>query len=269
MRPISFAVISLLAITVSAHLPLSTSATNDAPQCDKDVIMHKILELTTAHKAQQELIKKLEEPGKAEREEQEIKSVMEEIEKELKKTGLPRGERSSLEGHYAGSVDDLKKAQSALVDKKEDLRKAMKKRSCMEVKLDILNETLEQKAEQDAKDKSKTGASPSSNPHRKILGEQIDETCPNAADLFATYNDLREGVFKLDDVRKRVKNPRKSKLSKARDNFVNPYNKLLGEFRVANCKCTHAKEFQADFGWQLQSSLTERVTQSVRQMFSK
>ncbi|KAH6574070.1 hypothetical protein BASA60_005705 [Batrachochytrium salamandrivorans] len=238
MKLISFAVITLLAITVSAQILPSTSATNDAPQCDKDVIKHKILELTAAHKAQQELIKTLEEPGKAEREEQEIKSVMEEIEKELKKTGLPRGERSSLEGHYAGSVDDLKKAQSALVAKNEDLIKVMEQCYDTVIKINILEENLALKAEQDAKSKGRMETSPSSNPHRDILQKQIDEDCPNADSLFAVYDDIDEGASKLDDMIDKAKNPKKQlELIQSRNKVVEASNELAREIEFMRYKC--------------------------------
>ncbi|KAH6589560.1 hypothetical protein BASA50_009971 [Batrachochytrium salamandrivorans] len=270
MRLISFAVISLLAITVSAHPPLSTSATNDAPQCDKDVIKHKIRELTAVYPAQKELIKTLETPGKAEREEREIKSVMKTIEEQLKRTDLPERERLSLEKHYTGSVEDLEKAESALVAKQKQLEEAKKQRYGMEVKLDILEENLALKEEQDAKSKGRVETSSGSKPHRKILGEQIDETCPNAEDLFDAYNDLKEGIFKLDDVRKSAKNHKKKlELSKTRDKFMGTSDNLVGEFIFARYKCDHAKELQTEFGWQLQSSLTWGVVQSVWQIFSK
>ncbi|KAH9270550.1 hypothetical protein BASA83_007363 [Batrachochytrium salamandrivorans] len=258
MRLISFAVISLLAITVSAHPPPSTSAADDAPQCDKDVIMHKIRELTAAHKAQIEVVLKLEEPGKAEREERAIKSVMKTIEKQLKRKDLLEGEKPGLEKHYAGSVNDLEKAQNALVAKQKQLDEAIDQRYRMEVKLDILNENLEQKAEQDAKDKSKMDASSGSNPHRKILGEQIDETCPNAEDLFATYNDLKEGIFKLDDVIKRMKDPKKSKLSKSRDKFVRASNKLLLSTSIAHL----VVECEQVTGHRIQSGLVPAIQKS-------
>ncbi|KAH9244507.1 hypothetical protein BASA81_018086 [Batrachochytrium salamandrivorans] len=78
MRLISFAVISLLAITVSAQPPLSTSA-------DKSVIEQKIQDLWAVYPAQHELVLKLEEPGKAEQEEQVIRSVMKDIEEQLQR----------------------------------------------------------------------------------------------------------------------------------------------------------------------------------------
>ncbi|KAH6601364.1 hypothetical protein BASA61_001996 [Batrachochytrium salamandrivorans] len=209
MKLISFAVISLLAITVSAHPPPSTSAANDAPQCDTDVITQKIRELTAVQQAQQELITKLKVPGKAEQEEQAIKSVMKTIEKELKRKDLSEDERLDLQNHYAESVDDLKKAESAQIPKKKQLDEAGEQRYCIEVKLNILEENLERKTEQDAKSKSKTEVSPGSSSHRDILQNQIDETFHDASDLSAANHGIKEGVDKLNDVIKRMKDSKK------------------------------------------------------------
>ncbi|KAH6587950.1 hypothetical protein BASA50_010969 [Batrachochytrium salamandrivorans] len=128
MRLISFAVISLLAITVSAQSPPSTSTANDAPKCDKDAIKKKIQDLRAAYAAQDELITKLREPGKVEQEGQAIMSVMKEIEEELKKKDLPEGEKPSLEKHYDESVDDLEKHGSAQIPKHEQLKEARNQR---------------------------------------------------------------------------------------------------------------------------------------------
>ncbi|KAH6561298.1 hypothetical protein BASA62_009907 [Batrachochytrium salamandrivorans] len=263
MRLISFAVISLLAITVSAQPPLSTSA-------DKDVITHKIQELWAAHQEQHKVVLKLEEPGKAEQEEQAIKSVMEHIEEQLKRKDLPEYERPGLEKHYAESVDDLEKAEDAVTAKQEQLDEAIDQRYDMEVKLNILEENLERKTEQDAKDKGKTGASPSLSPHRDILQEQMNEAFPNADDLLIVYSDIEKGRDKLNDVIKRAKNHKKQlELSKTWDKFVDPFDNLVGEFIFARYKCDHAKEFQADFGWQSLNSLTWEAVQSFWQIFSK
>ncbi|KAH9251202.1 hypothetical protein BASA81_010981 [Batrachochytrium salamandrivorans] len=204
MRLVSFAVISLLAITVSAHPPPSTSATNDAPQCDKDVITQKIRDLRAVQQAQQDLITNLEVPGKAEQEEQTIRSVMKTIEDQLKKKDLPEDERWDLQNHYAGSVNDLKKAENALIPKQKQVKEAVEQRYGMGVKINILNENMERKTEQDAKSKSKTEVSPGSSSHRDILQNQIDETFRDASDLSAANHGIKEGVDKLNDVIKRI-----------------------------------------------------------------
>ncbi|KAH6589795.1 hypothetical protein BASA50_009765 [Batrachochytrium salamandrivorans] len=134
MKLISFAVISLLAITVSAH------------------------------------------PGLAEQEEQEIRSVMKTIEKQLKKKDLSEDERWDLQNHYAGSVDDLKKAESALIPKKQQLEEAGDNAIVCEVKINILEENLERKTEQDAKSKESNWSFAWLQLLQRHPAEQIDET---------------------------------------------------------------------------------------------
>ncbi|KAH6585468.1 hypothetical protein BASA61_006815 [Batrachochytrium salamandrivorans] len=207
MKLISFAVVSLLAITVSAQPPLSTSA-------DKDVIKQKLQDLWAVYRAQIEVVLKLEEPGKAEQEEQAIRSVMKDIEEQLQRKDLSEGEIWDLQKHYAGSMDDLKKAQSAQIPKQQQLEEARNQRYDYVVKINILNENLKRKKKQDAKDKSKTGTSSSLSPHRDILQEQMNEAFQDADDLYISDQSIKEGVDKLDDVIKRTKNPKISKLYK-------------------------------------------------------
>ncbi|KAH9244508.1 hypothetical protein BASA81_018087 [Batrachochytrium salamandrivorans] len=138
MKLISFAVVSLLAITVSAQPPLSTSA-------DKDVIKQKLQDLWAVYRAQIEVVLKLEEPGKAEQEEQAIRSVMKDIEEQLQRKDLSEGEIWDLQKHYAGSMDDLKKAQSAQIPKQQQLEEARNQRYDYVVKINILNENLKRK----------------------------------------------------------------------------------------------------------------------------
>ncbi|KAH6566844.1 hypothetical protein BASA62_006474 [Batrachochytrium salamandrivorans] len=258
MKLISFAVISFLAITVSAHPGLGTSAATDAPQCDKDVITQKIQELTTAYQEQQELITKLETPGKAEQEEREIRSVIKTIEKQLKKKDLSEDERWDLQNHYAESVDDLKKAESALIPKKQQLDEAGGQRYCIEVKLNLLEETLKRKTEQDAKSKDRTGVSPGSSSYKDILQSQIDETFHDASDLSASNQGINEGISKLDDVIKRTKDPKISKLDKTWDKLTGIRKKLMIESDSMQDQYFHTKELQSDFNWPSQNSLARQ-----------
>ncbi|KAH6587949.1 hypothetical protein BASA50_010968 [Batrachochytrium salamandrivorans] len=71
---------------------------------------------------------------------------------------------------------------------------------------------MEREAEQDAKDKSKTGASSSSNPHRDILQKQINEGLQDANDLYMADKDFKYGISTFDDVIARTKEPKKDKL---------------------------------------------------------
>ncbi|KAH6587981.1 hypothetical protein BASA50_011001 [Batrachochytrium salamandrivorans] len=254
MRLISFAVISLLAITVSAQPPLSTSA-------DKSVIEQKIQDLWAVYPAQHELVLKLEEPGKAEQEEQVIRSVMKDIEEQLQRKDLSEGEIWDLQKHYAGSMDDLKKAQSAQIPKQQQLEEARNQRYDTVIKLGILEENLKREAEPDAKDKSKTDASSSLSPHRDILQEQINEALQDAEDLFISDQGIMSGISKLDEVITRTKNPKKNKLDKIWVKLVGIRQKFAIEIGLTRAQRSRTKELQAGFGWPPQSSLAVRMYQ--------
>ncbi|KAH6578939.1 hypothetical protein BASA60_003476 [Batrachochytrium salamandrivorans] len=83
MKLISFAVVSFLAITVSAQPPID-SASNSALQHDQEVL-DKIQELTTAHEAQKELVLELGNLEKLEQMEQETSLAMKKLGEELRK----------------------------------------------------------------------------------------------------------------------------------------------------------------------------------------
>ncbi|KAH6598434.1 hypothetical protein BASA61_002848 [Batrachochytrium salamandrivorans] len=70
----------------------------------------------------------------------------------------------------------------------------MEQRSYVEIQLHILEETLEQKKEQDDKHQGQMGASPGPSSHREIMQEQLDKACQNHDDLFAATDDLKESV---------------------------------------------------------------------------
>ncbi|KAH6576994.1 hypothetical protein BASA62_001104 [Batrachochytrium salamandrivorans] len=248
MRLISFAVISLLTITVSAHPPPSTSAANDAPQCDKDVITQKIQELTAAHQEQQELITKLEEPGKAEQEKRAIKSVMKTIRKQLKRKDLSEDEKWDLQKHYAESANDLKKAENALIPKQKQVKEAVEQRY-------------------DAKSKGKTEVSPGSSSYKDTLQKQIDETFYDASDLSAADQGVKEGVDKLNDVIKRTKNPKISKLDKTWDKLTGTRKKLARESIVYARPVFSYKRAPVGLYWPSQNSLAVRLYQSLWQTF--
>ncbi|KAH6585436.1 hypothetical protein BASA61_006783 [Batrachochytrium salamandrivorans] len=159
-------------------------------------------------------------------------SVMKDIEEELKKKDLPEGEKPSLEKHYDESVGDLEKAQSAQIPKHKQLKEAFDQRCFMWIKINILKENLERKAEQDAKDKSKTGASSSSNPHRDILQKQINEALQDANDLYMADQDFKYGLSTFDDVITRTKDPKKSKLYEIWKKFAATRQKIAREVGV-------------------------------------
>ncbi|KAH9244510.1 hypothetical protein BASA81_018089 [Batrachochytrium salamandrivorans] len=187
---------------------------------------------------------------------------MKEIEEQLERKDLPESEIWDLQKHYAGSMDDLKKAQSALVAKQKQLKEAREQRYDTVIKLGILEENLKREAEQSVRDKSKTGASSSLSPHRDILQKQINEVFRDTGDLYMAYKDISSGISKLDEVIDRAKNPKKNKLDKIWDKLVDIHQKFVTEIGLTIDQRPRTKELQAGFGWTSQNSLVWDLYQS-------
>ncbi|KAH6593026.1 hypothetical protein BASA50_007659 [Batrachochytrium salamandrivorans] len=269
MKLISFAVVSLLGIVVSAYPGLGTSDADDAQQLDQYVIKDKIRELTEAHQLQQELIFKLGGLGEVEYRERETKSTMKELWGILEENIVVDDEKLDLEKQYDTAVEDWQKAHDTLITKTDDLIRAEEKRNGIEIKLLILNENIErQKKEQEAHSKGQMKASPGSSSHREILEKQIDETCRNADDLSAANKDVSESIDRLDDIMKRTNDPKKKlELSQTRDKFLDSRDFFVREVEFAQGRCGHARVLQAEIGWKPQTSLAGGVVQSLLQKF--
>ncbi|KAH9264192.1 hypothetical protein BASA83_012332 [Batrachochytrium salamandrivorans] len=169
--------------------------------------------------------------------------------------------------HYAESANDLKKAENALIPKQKQVKEAVEQRYGMGVKLNLLEETLKRKTEQDAKSKGKTEVSPGSSSYKDTLQKQIDETFYDASDLSAADQGVKEGVDKLNDVIKRTKNPKISKLDKTWEKFTGIRKKLMMEALSMQDQYFHTKELQSELDWPSQNSLAVRLYQSLWQTF--
>ncbi|KAH9247637.1 hypothetical protein BASA81_014769 [Batrachochytrium salamandrivorans] len=265
MKLISLAVISLLAITVNPHKPKKSSSANHALYHNQNTIEDKIQELEAGYKVKQEAVLKLVELEELEQKERETKSVVKDIEEELKNDSLPRDKKSDLIKQSNCALDDWKYARRVLTAKQEILIKAIEQRNYVEMKLSILEENIEQQPVQVINDQDPMGVSYDSNLPREILERQIGEFCRYAADLSAANNDLDVGIHKFDGVVDRTKNPKKKlELTQPRNSVVRPSNKLYDEAKLARYKCTYAKEFQTEFGWMPKSSRASKVFKSFR-----
>ncbi|KAH6583367.1 hypothetical protein BASA60_001491 [Batrachochytrium salamandrivorans] len=269
MKLISFAVISLLGIVVSAYPGLGTSDADDAHQPDQYVIKGKILELTKSYHIQQELIFKLGRLGEVEYRERETKSSMKELWGILEKNIVVDDEKLDLEKQYDTAVKNWQKAHDILITKTDDLIRAEEKRNGIEIRLLILNENIErQKKEQEVHSKGQMKASPGLDRSREILEKQIDEACRNADDLSAANKDVNEILSKLDDVIDKTNDPRKElELSQTRDRFLDSRNFFVKEVEFSQVRCGHARVLQAEIGWKPQTSPAGRGVRSLWRTF--
>ncbi|KAH6566563.1 hypothetical protein BASA50_008859 [Batrachochytrium salamandrivorans] len=267
MKLISFAVISLLAITVSAQKPTRPSTADDAPQSDQKLIRDKLQELTAAHPEQQKLILKLGGLEEMEEKELEARLQMEGLESILERNYLLGDEKSKTKTLYATAKNDWKKANDALMFKQKQLKEATDKRDGMEIKISILEENIEQKTEQDAHNRDQTKASPGSRSYREILQNQIDVAFRDADDLFAANKAINEGIYRIGDVIHRAEESKKNPTRKLRDNFREPHQRLTGMMKSTQGQCVYTRELQVELGWQTLSSRVGGMYWSLLQRF--
>ncbi|KAH6602216.1 hypothetical protein BASA61_001340 [Batrachochytrium salamandrivorans] len=161
MKLISFAAISLLAITVSAYPPPSTSTedtqtpqstSTQTPQIPQDASqdMHQSDqhiaqgELEDLEKAYEELENRISEIynniGMLEQTKLELKSEMEKIGVEISNEGITRNEKVRLWGEYNVNFGGWKKAYTEVKVKQEELEKVKKERDGVKAELDALEE---------------------------------------------------------------------------------------------------------------------------------
>ncbi|KAH6583735.1 hypothetical protein BASA50_009262 [Batrachochytrium salamandrivorans] len=254
MKLISLAVISFLAIGVSAYPGLGTSAADDAQQPDQKLIQDKLQELTTIEQEQEKLVLELGGLEEVEEKERETRSKMEDAEKELKDDSLSKVDRTNLEKLHVDAEKDWKKSNAALMVKQKQFKEAKEKHDGIKMKICILKENQKRQTKQDVKDHNPIGASPGSSSPGQILEKQTNEAFQEVDDLLDVDDYILHGIFRLADVVKRVKEPKKLELTQTWEKIVESRNKLMGEVYSAKSQSIHTRELQADFGWQSLSS---------------
>ncbi|KAH6567008.1 hypothetical protein BASA50_007468 [Batrachochytrium salamandrivorans] len=163
MKLISFVVISLLAITVSAQPPPSTSAANHAPQSEQEKPDAKLVELRAKYeRLQSELALKLEELEKVEKEEKVAMSVVKSLSKKLEKSSLDSEDQEKVGEKYPDALGIWREAYTSGTIQKKELKKATKKSDSLKKKTSKLTGNQEQQTKQDADSNDPTEPSPDS-----------------------------------------------------------------------------------------------------------
>ncbi|KAH6566564.1 hypothetical protein BASA60_009420 [Batrachochytrium salamandrivorans] len=163
-----------------------------------------------------------------EEKELEARLQMEGLESILERNYLIGDEKSKTKTLYATAKNDWKKENDALMFKQKQLKEATDKRDGMEIKIFILEETIEQKTEHDARSRDQTKASPGPSSYREILQNQIDVAFRDADDLFIVNKAINEGIYIIGDVIHRAEESKKDPTRKLRDNFREPHQRLTG-----------------------------------------
>ncbi|KAH6599410.1 hypothetical protein BASA61_002572 [Batrachochytrium salamandrivorans] len=123
MKLISFAVISLLAITVSAQVLPSTSSVEYTLQHGQYDVDEKLAELRAAYKTEMEKDLKLEDFWLAKREVEELRLEVQRLKDAMKRKGITKGEKLDIRKLYIGAHDDLQQAYATVFAKKKGFGK--------------------------------------------------------------------------------------------------------------------------------------------------
>ncbi|KAH6596501.1 hypothetical protein BASA50_005051 [Batrachochytrium salamandrivorans] len=265
MRLISFAVISLLAITVSAHKPKRSSSVKYARQHDQDLVQKKIQELTEAYQEQQEVIFKIGELEEMEQEELGARVKMEGLANRLTEEHLLGDEKRNLKKLYASAEEGWKKIYDALILKQRQLKDVKQQRDNTEIKLFTLEENQKQMDKYNAENRDQMQVSPGTCYNKKILARQSIEACRDAENLLAASFDIENDISKPTEVMFKSKGPEESVFGQTREEFVDSRNKHVDKMEFMQRYCTHTKELQITLGWQPLSSRVGEVFKSFRE----
>ncbi|KAH6577492.1 hypothetical protein BASA62_000869 [Batrachochytrium salamandrivorans] len=170
MRLISFAIVSLLAIAVSAHPPPNTSAGDDTPQY-----------------TQEEIDAELAQPkGRLSRE---------------KNGTLDDAKRQRLEVALKGASEDFEKARGAVLVKQQQLEDAKEGLGVAKVQVLVLTENQRQIEEHNAENtQDLMTVSTGCYYNKRVLDQQVKEACEEAEGASSSSQNIDDGSSKFDEV---------------------------------------------------------------------
>ncbi|KAH6599911.1 hypothetical protein BASA50_002685 [Batrachochytrium salamandrivorans] len=265
MKLISFAVISLLAITVSAQVLPSTSSVEYTLQHDQYDVDEKLAELRAAYKTEMEKDLKLEDFWLAKREVEELRLEVQRLKDAMKRKGITKVEKLDTRKLYISAHDELQQAYATVFAKKKDLEKAKEKCDNAKIELHTIEENQRRIKEHNAIRQNQVEISPCSYYSIDILKIQSDEVCKNAKSL-ATYNKkIKTGVSEPDTVMHKTKSSIKSTHPKAHRNSHDPHQELMKEIRFAQRHCSYIKNLHRDLTRQSLGLRVGRTCQSFVQ----
>ncbi|KAH6597584.1 hypothetical protein BASA50_004352 [Batrachochytrium salamandrivorans] len=224
MKLISFAVISLLAITASAQMLPSTSDVNYAPQPDQEV------------------------SGQVEKDELETKLVLDTARAELKQEGLSDEDKKVLTKKCDDAAINWDVAHVALTSRQRQLKEAQKESDDAEMKLKVQQENKKQLLEHNSQSQVKLETAPGSIYCTDILVKQSSEICQDASDLEFAHRKIGEGIDKLGVVVVRSRNPKQELLFGIQTELIEANKELKVAVTSAQTECAYTKKLLEDLG---------------------
>ncbi|KAH6590648.1 hypothetical protein BASA50_009239 [Batrachochytrium salamandrivorans] len=210
MKLISFAVISLLTITVSAQVLPGTSSAEYTQQHNQYDFDEKLAGLRAAYETEMEKDLKLEDFWLAKHEVEDLRLKVQRLKDAMKRKGITKVKKLDTRKLYIGAHDELQQAYVTVFAKKRDLEKAKEKRDNAKIELHTIEENQRRIKQHNDIRQNQVEISPCSYHSIDILKIQSDEVCKNAKSL-ATYNKkIKTGVSEPDTMMHKAKSSIKS-----------------------------------------------------------
>ncbi|KAH6588397.1 hypothetical protein BASA50_010763 [Batrachochytrium salamandrivorans] len=266
MKLISFAVISLLAIVVSAHIPQSTFATNHAPPYSQGAVDAELARLMAAYeKEKEDLDAKVAELEKVNKEAEDLSLAMRDLRTKINKDGITEDRRSNLEGLYIYTNERFEEVYANLMAKSAGLSRATERRDDTNIKLLTLRENWDMLVKYNTENRVQMKALPGSYYSVDILEKQVDKACRHAKDLFTSNEKNKEGIYRLGKKSHITKDTDKATLHGILGGFNDSLQQLFEEAEFAKRRCSYTKGLWKDLTRHSLSLRAGRVYRSLGQ----
>ncbi|KAH6595410.1 hypothetical protein BASA50_005821 [Batrachochytrium salamandrivorans] len=252
MKLISFAVISLLAITVSAYPGLGTPP-QYTQHYDQLQVEDKLVELKAAYEKEMEIQKSftIEDFVMAEQRVVSLRSKMRYFKLALKEDDISEAEQSARIEQYVDATKKWKKAYATMIAKNNEFKKARENRDNAHIELLIMKKHHERIAKHNVNNQDKMELSSCSYYNLEILKVQSDDVCRNAKDLAISKKGVTYDIYKLGRAIHKADESEKDKLVQTRKDLRSFFKDRLGGVELAQKHCSQIKNHVKDLTQQL------------------
>ncbi|KAH6572605.1 hypothetical protein BASA62_003308 [Batrachochytrium salamandrivorans] len=267
MKLISFAVISLLAITVSAYPGLGTPP-QYTQHYDQLQVEDKLVETKGSLRKRNGNTKKfhkVEDFVMAEQRVVSLRSKMRYFKLALKEDGISEAEQSARIEQYVDATKKWKKAYATMIAKNNEFKKARENRDNAHIELLIMKKHHERIAKHNVNNQDKMELSSCSYYNLEILKVQSDDVCRNAKDLAISKKGVTYDIYKLGRAIHKADESEKDKLVQTRKDLRSFFKDRLGGVELAQKHCSQIKNHVKDLTQQLLGLQVEGMCQVFRQ----
>ncbi|KAH6598991.1 hypothetical protein BASA50_003311 [Batrachochytrium salamandrivorans] len=271
MKLVSFAALSLLAITASAQsLQSSTSKNTQSPQSAtsknsrsscQDSIQAKLKELMTVHQVKKDAVVKMSDFDKEIQDELDSRPEADKIKERMKETTISKSDKLELKKQYDASVKNQKSLLGNLREKQDKLDKAKEERDAVEIQLKTLEGNQKRLNRYNTNNKVQIGLLPGSLYNKKILGEQSEEICYKSEDLSRVDQMVWYSVTEINRAMNRLGSFELDELKKISKTTLNYYNKLTKRAGFTKKHCSYTKRLGRSLSLQ---SITWRIRKTCQ-----